>query len=786
MPDAPDALTAGAKFGRFAIEETLGTGGMGHVYRAHDPTLNRTVAIKLLHETSAAACARLLAEARSASVLNHPNICTIYEVGNAAGVPFIAMEFVSGRPLSSLVGSAALDGEMVARLAPQIAAALAHAHERGVVHGDLKPQNVIVTPAGGVKLLDFGLARTLDPASLESVTRAASDRVPDAIAGTLPYMAPETLRGAPLRPAADVWALGVLLHEMTAGSRPFSGVTAFDLAGAILDAPPAPLPPSSSPGVAAVVARCLQKDPSRRYRTASDALLALEPLAAGTALRADRAAGMPRFAVAAAGLAALAAIIIAAAWFWSGFQRSPSAAHPAIASLMVLPFENLSGASGEEYFADGMTEALITDLSRLPNLTVISRTSSARYKALGKSPQEIGRDLGVQAIVDGSVLRAKDQVRISVRLVDTATDRNLWAQDYTRNAHDVLSLQADVARAIAGEIRTAFLPADQQRFAAAATVDPQAVEEYLKGRHQWNRRTPASLLQALEHFRRAVALQPDYGAAHAAIAESLVLLPAFPISTMSPDDALPQAIESARRAITLDDRLAEAHAALAYASLHAFDPVGSEAAFRRALAVNAGYATTHFWYAAALGAAGRFDESIAEARRAEKLDPVSPIIVSGIAWMHHLARRFDDEERAARAALTLDPNFMMAHYRLGEALLHQGRTADAIAALEKARLLSEGSPDLAAAVAYAYGRAGRSREARESLQALLNLRTAKTRYVSAYAIALVYTGLGDRDRAFEWLRHARAERAWGMAFLNVEADFDSLRSDPRFGAIANP
>ena len=780
MQDAPDGLTAGARFDRFTIEDHLGAGGMGRVYRAHDPTLDRAVAIKVLHETSASARERLLAEARSASGLNHPNICTVYEIGDAGGVPFIAMELVSGQPLDSLIAGTGLLPPMVTRLGAQIGAALAHAHDRGIVHGDLKPQNVIVTPSGAVKLLDFGLARTLDPVSLESITRAGSDPVPHEMAGTLPYMAPETLRGAPLRPAADVWALGVLLHEMTAGRRPFSGRTAFDVAAGILEAPPASLPASASPALAAVVARCLQKDPSLRYRTARDVLLALEPLAAGAPLH-DRRVDARTATV---GLAVLAVVGAVAAYFWLGHPAAPPATHTAIASLMVLPFDNTSGDAHEDYFASGMTDALITDLSRLPDLTVISRTSSARYKALAKSPREMGRELGVQAIVDGSVLRADDQVRISVRLVDTATDRNLWVQDYVRPARDVLALQAEVARAIAGEIKTSFLPADQQRLAAVTSVDPRAVEEYLKGRHQWNRRTPASLLQALEHFRRAVALAPGYGPAHAGIAESLVLLPAFPISAMAPEEALPQAIAAAGRAITLDDRLAEAHAALAYARLHSLDPDGAQTAFRRALTVNPGYATAHFWYAAALGAAGRFDDSIAEAKRAERLDPVSPIIVTGIAWMHHLARRFDEAERSARAALALDPNFMMAHYRLGEALIHQGRVNDAIGALETARVLSDGSPDLTAAVAYAYGRAGRGQDARNSLRTLLDLKAAKTRYVSPYAIALVYTGLGDRDPAFAWLERARLQRAWGMAFVNVEAHFDPIRADPRFAAVA--
>lgn len=758
---------------------------MGRVYRARDPMLNRPVAIKILRETGATARERLLAEARSASGLTHPNVCTIYEAGEVDDVPFIAMELVSGRPLSSLITTAGLSTDVVTRLGLQIAGALAHAHDSGVVHGDLKPQNVMVTDGGSVKLLDFGLARTLDPVTLESITQSGTDPVSHEVAGTLPYMAPETLRGAPRRPTTDVWALGVLLHEMAAGRRPFSGPTAFDLADGILNAPPPRLPASASPALAAVVSRCLQKDPALRYHTAGDALIALEPLAADVGPRVARPAHASRRRTAVIGLAAAIAVVAAlGAYVWRGRTAGPQAARASISSLIVLPFDNLSSDANEDYFADGMTDALITDLSRLPDLKVISRTSSERYKTLGKSSQEIGRDLGVEAIVDGSVLRAQDQVRITVRLVDAATDKNLWAQDYTRKVHDVLSLQADVARAIAGEIRTSFGPADEQRFASAATVHPQAVEEYLKGRHQWNRRTPSSLLQAAAHFRRALVLHPDYASAHAGLAEALVLLPAFPLSAMAPNEALPQASASARRAIALDDRLAEAHAALAYARLHSLDPAGAESAFRRALTVNPGHATTHFWYAASLAAAGRFDESITHARRAETLDPVSPIILAGTAWMHHLARRFDEEVTSARAALELDPNFMVAHYRLGQGLLHLGRTGEAVAALEKARALSDGSPDLIAVLASAYARAGRQPEARASLRKLLELRESSGRYVSSYAIALVYTGLGDRDEAFAWLRRARDELAWGMAFLDVEADLDPLRSDPRFAALA--
>jgi tetratricopeptide (TPR) repeat protein len=338
-----------------------------------------------------------------------------------------------------------------------------------------------------------------------------------------------------------------------------------------------------------------------------------------------------------------------------------------------------------------------------------------------------------------------------------------------------------VARAIAGEIKASFAPADERRFAAAPSLDPKAVEHYLKGRYQWNRRSPASLSQALTHFREAVALQPDYAAAHAAIAETLVVMPAFGI--MPPHQAFNDAIAAANKAIALDARLAEAYAGLAYARLHALDRDGAEAAFQQALTVNPGYANAHFWYAAAAASAGRFDEAIAEAKRAEALDPVSPIVLLGTSWIYHLARRFDDEVAQARAVLTLEPNFLMGHYRLGEGLLQLGRMEEALAALQKARELSDDNPDHVAAVAYARARMGRKREAEEALRGLLRLRNGTQRYVSAHAIGLVYTGLGNRDEAIAWLERARHELAWGMAFLGVEPDFDPLRSDRRFAAL---
>jgi len=484
------------------------------------------------------------------------------------------------------------------------------------------------------------------------------------------------------------------------------------------------------------------------------------------------------------GLGALAIAAAAAALLlWRGDRSGAAAARPPVTSLIVLPFGSQSPGRDETYFADGMTDALITDLARIPSLKVISRTSSFHYQALGMSSQDLARELGVQVIVDGTVLHAGGQVRISVRLVDAATDRNLWGQQYTRQVGDVLALQADVARSVAGEIRRSFSPADEARLAAAAPLDPQAVEAYLKGRYQWNRRTPAALLSAAEEFRKAIALEPDYALAHAGLAQALVLLPAFPLGIVSPVQALPEARREAEAALALDERLAEAHAVLGYERLTSLDRPAAEASFQRAVDVNPNYATAHFWYAAALASVERHDEALAQARLAQSLDPASPIIVSGTAWIHHLARRFDQEVEVARSALLLDPNFMMARYRLAEGLLHLGQFDAAVREMDAALSLANGNPDLVATLAYARARAGRTREAREGLRRLLDMNADPGRYVSPLAIALVHVGLGEFDDAFAWIDRAIEMRAWGVAFLGVEADFDPLRSDPRMAAV---
>ena len=777
------------QFGRYTVLGDLGVGGMGRVFRAYDPVLQRDVAIKVLRRDLPGQTGDLIAEARAASALNHPNICTIFDVGVVDDQPFIAMELIDGRPLSDFLDKGALSRDRVLRLGVHIAAALAHAHDQGIVHGDLKGQNVLVTPRDEVKLLDFGLATRLDPASVDTITKSA-DAALGAFAGTVPFMSPETLRGAPSSPASDVWSFGVLLHQMTSGARPFDGPTGAATISAIMNDAPHPLPSSVPPALAAVIARCLEKQAPRRYNSARECLAALEPLvsdASGVRYPAPSASVSAPVITRRIAIRVLAGLLIAAIAGLVWQQRQGTSPPAAVAlgnvtSLIVLPFDNLSGRADEDYFADGMTEALITDLSRIPTLTVISRTSSVRYKAMGKTSGQMAAELKVGAIVEGTVLRSENQMRINVRLVDAARDRNVWGREYTRELKDVLALQGDVARAIASEIRASFDPADEARFVGAAAVNPLAHEEYLKGRHYGNRRTKEGLTQAADHFRKAIAIDAQYAPAHAGLAQCYVLFPAFPMSAMSPTEALPVAVKEAELALSLDNRLVDAHAALAYARLALLDYRRAEEGFKKALDVNSGNATLHFWYAATLASMSRFDESLAHARRAAALDPVSPIIAAGVSWMHHMARHFDLEVEAAENALALEPTFVVGRFRRGVGYLHLGRTTQAIEEFKAARGLSD-NPDLVAMLAYARGRAGQRREALEGLKSLMTIEAGGTQYVSPYAIALAHLGLGQHEEALTWLGKAVDSRAWGAPFLAVEPDLDALRSDPRFIAL---
>jgi serine/threonine-protein kinase len=675
----------GRRFSHYRVLERLGAGGMGVVYRAHDERLQRDVALKLLSREAVGdqrARERLVAEARKAAGLNHPNVCTIHEVGEAEGQTYFAMEWVRGQPLGGRIPAGGLAVETAVAYAVQIAEALAHAHERGLVHRDLKGDNVVITPEGRVKVLDFGIARRVaagGPGSLGTggprVVSGQAATATTVVAGTPHYLPPEVLHGEPADASGDIWALGVLLHEMLAGERPFRGQTEFEIAASVLNAEPAALPASVPEALRGLVRRCLAKDPAARYQSAREVRAVLEMVGLGekgAARRVGKTApevgARPTGARPWMPLLAAVLLLATAALGWrllaSRGGRSPAVGGAAIRSLAVLPLENLSRDPEQEYFADGMTEELITNLANLEGVSVISGTSAMRYKGTKKSIPEIARELGVEGVVEGSALRAGDRVRITAQLIDAAHDRHVWARSYERDLEEVLALQAEVAAAIAGEIRAALSTRGRIRAMRAPAVDPQAYEDYLKGRSHWAQRGPEPLRRAEEFFRRAIAQDPGYAPAHAGLADVYAVI--SPYARIPSAETFPKAREAVLKALELDDQLAEAHATLGLVRWqYDYDWPGAAAAFRRALTLNPSYATAHQWYGGYLAFMGKPLEGLAELDRARELDPLSPVIRRNRGDVLIALRRYDDAAAAAREALELDPDEPGAHGQLG-------------------------------------------------------------------------------------------------------------------------
>jgi serine/threonine-protein kinase len=781
----PRPLMTGRVIGHYEIRGRLGTGGMGEVYEAYDRRLKRTVAIKLVAGGDAHAQSRLWREAQHASGLSHPNICVVYEIGEMEGLAYIVMEHVEGRPLGDAVPEDGLPAEAAIGYGIQIAGALGHAHARGIVHRDLKSANVMVTPDGRVKVLDFGLARRLDDAASGAGGETSSWTIPGVIAGTLGYMAPEILRGGRADARSDVWAMGVVLHEMLTGRRPFAGQTQFELSGAILNGAPAQLSSRVPAGLAAVVRRCLAKDPAARYSTGVELHAALEDARLGRqSFGARVAATLPswrarRWRVPAVIMAVLmvAALIARPAW-----QRlRPLASGGKIQSLVVLPLANVSGDPAQDYLSDGITEALIADLGTIGTLRVTSRTTSMSYRGAKKTVPQIAHELGVDAVVEGSVAREGNRLRITAQLVEAKTDRHLWAQTYDASLRDVLVIQRGAVRAIAGELRARLTPRDEARLNVVRTVDPEVYEAYLKGRYHWNKRTEESLRKAAEYFEAAIRGDPTYAPGHAALVDSYNQLGTVMIGAESPAVMRPRATEAAVRALQIDPDLAEAHATLGYVKHYDWQWAEAERELRRAIELNPSYALAHTWYANFLVCRKRLDEGIVEVRKAEELDPLSMVVLTNVGWTLAYAGRLPEAIEAYRKALSLDPNHAQAHWRLSGAYAKLGRFDEATRAVEKAAVLSGRNPSSLAWMARIYAVAGRRSEAKALLEQLLTL--SATQYISPLGIAYIYFNLEDKDRGFEWLERAYQERSNGIAYLAVDPYLEPLRADPRFRDI---
>lgn len=774
----------GEVLGHYRILEKIGAGGMGDVYRARDDFLKRDVAIKTLHlgfSDDPGAKEKLLQEARSSSALNDPHICTIYEVGESDGKAFIAMELVKGRPLNSLIPPEGLPVKLVVRYGAQLAAALAHAHDHGIIHRDVKSSNVVIAPSGSLKVLDFGLALRPRRNDLEDVTRTQDLGTPlDSLAGTLPYMAPEVLRGSEATERTDIWALGVVLYEMVTGKRPFQARTANELISVILRDAPAPLPASSSAALNHIIDRCLEKEAGHRYHRASEVRAALEAVESDvgpTPLATTETSAFSKARIAwLAGSVAFLCLAGLLALNVGELRSRIFGPRPSnqIQSLAVLPLENLSRDPNQEYFADGMTEALITDLAKAGNFRVISRTSVMPYKGARKALPNIAQELGVDAVVEGSVLESGNRVRITAQLIDARTDRHLWAENYERDASDILSLQDEVANAIASAIhgRIAPSPPSQSR---RTQVSPEAYRLYLKGMYFYGKHTDEGFQKAISFFQQSIDKDPAFASSYSGLASGQLALGGFSLAPTS--TVLPIARAAADQAIHLDDSLSDAHETLASVHMAEWNFAGAEQEFRRALELNPNDAGAHQGYGGLLSYLGRFDEALPETRKAVELDPlyITHAIVLGNVFYYR--GDYDVAIREYNKVLEMDPNYWLAHGSLALAYGQKKMYPQAFAELQKV-MADFPHSNVTAVVGQIKALSGAKDEARSIARELRQ--RSKKEYVSDYWVATIYAALGDNDQAFQLLESAYKERSQWLIQLKVDPRFANLRTDPRF------
>jgi serine/threonine protein kinase/Tfp pilus assembly protein PilF len=772
----------GRTIAHYRIEAEIGRGGMGVVYRARDEKLERVVALKFLPTDAGPdvkAQTRLLGEARTAAALNHPHICMIHEVGEEEGRAFIAMELVEGRPLREMVPAEGLPVDAVARYGAQIADALGHAHSRGVVHRDLKTANVVVTPEGHAKVLDFGLAVRRQEDVDEATRSRLSLEGQGALAGTLQYLAPEVLRGQPADARSDLWALGVVLYEMAGGSLPFRGATGYEVSSAILHETPRPLSARVPAGLRGVIQRCLAKEPGQRYQRASEARAALEAIAredSGSAAQSTRVAPRRKVLwIASGGIAVvllLAALALPRIREWSG----AGLATPRIESVAVLPLKNLSGDPNQEYFADGMTEALITELAQVRSLRVISRTSVMQYKGARKPLPEIARELGVDAVLEGSVARADDRVRITAQLIEASRDRHLWAESFDRDYRDVLLLQSDVARAVAQRIRAQMSPRGEAQPVSARPVNTAAYEAYLLGLHYLRKRTPDSLARALEHCEEAVRLDPTFALGWALQSEVHRVRDIFgglPLGASAEAARL-----ATRKALELDDSLAEAHNALAEIHfMYDWDWEAAEREYQKAIQLNPSLTSAHSGYAYFLTAMARHPEAVASIERAREVEPASAEMLDHAGRIYYRARQFEKAIQFYGRAIELDPQRPITWTRLADALEQVGRFDEALAALAKGSEV-RGTSWAAPRLAQHYALRGDKRKARALLQEYEQQGLDR----GFVGLAMAYAALGDIDKSFYWLEQGIEKRAI-LPFNMVDPPLEPLRADPRFSAL---
>ena len=752
------ALSPGTQLGRYIIAESIGQGGMGEVYRAHDPRLDRDIAVKILAPDLAnddASIARFEREAVAASSLNHPHILHIYDFGqevvSGQRLRFIAMELIEGSTLRTRIGGSSEVNSLLRQLV-QVAEALSKAHAIGVVHRDLKPENIMITADGYAKVLDFGLAKLTgtstpppgnsgaDPTAIMPARTAAG-----MVVGTAAYMSPEQARGDPADARSDIFSFGAVLFEVLTGRRAFDGQSFVETLHSVLHAQPA-FGEIRTP-LQRIVRRCLTKDPAMRYESMEGLLADLRPLVDDE----------------------------------SGRRRRPAARGRSkqIESIAVLPFVNSSGDADSEYLSDGIAETLINSLSHIPKLRVVPRTTAFRYKGR-QDVADVARELNVRAVLTGHVSHRADRIIVGAELIDVAHDAQLWGDQYSRSLADLLDVQQSIAADISDQLRPKLSGAAKRRVMKIHTESPEAYQLYLKGRFHLNKRSDEGLRKAIDFFHQAIEHDPAYARGYAGVADGWVLLGWY--SLIGPRDAFPKALAAASRAVELDPTFAEAHTSCAYARLLAeWDFTGAEQEFKHAISLNPSYAIAHHWYADLLQSSGRPLEALEEAKKACELDPLALILNAEVGRALYYARDFEHSIEAQRRTLDLEPNFPPSHLFLGEAYDQSGRLDDAAAAFARGAELSHDNPMFAGFLGYSLARSGRTEEARARLDALLE--RSKSQWVPAFAVALIHFGLGEIDEMARWMEAALAERSHWLLYAAVDPAFEKIWNDQRLAPL---
>ena len=821
------ALTAGSNISQYKIIARLGSGGMGEVYLAQDERLRRKVALKLLFDEVTKNedwVRRFEQEAYAASALNHPNIITIYEVGQTGDSHFISTEFIDGQTLRERLRQQTLTVVEALDIAVQVVSALVAAHTAGIIHRDIKPENVMLRPDGYIKVLDFGLAKFTEqrsyrssPIDKEAETEAAVNTSPGVVMGTVSYMSPEQARGAHVDARTDIFSIGVLLYEMLSGRLPFEGASPSEIIVSIIQKRQRPLArytPEIPQELERIVAKSLSKNREDRYQSLKDMLIDLKRLKRQLDVEEEldeepvelpqpvsgrqpvsRRSG-PARAVTGEVIAANTHLTLqhpsSAQYIVSGIKRHKKAAlitvavvlaaivalsyyllsRPQIDSIAVLPFSMVNSDPAMEQLSDDIAQHVINDLSQMSSLRIMSFNAVQQYRGKQVDPQAVGRDLDVRAVLVGRIFKRDNSYIVSVELIDTRDRRQLWGVQRPVKLSDYTLVPEEIVTSVANTVGV--------KVSAEEKKKRDAESLYVKGRSAWNKRTTDGINEAIGNFEQALELYPNYALAYAGLADCYNMLGTY--GAKAPQEAFPKAHDAAIKSLTIDNNLAEGHAALAYTTFRGdWKWPEAETEFKQAINLNDNYASVHQWYANYLAAQGRFDEAIKETRRTQEIDKTSLIINAHFGLVYYLGHRFDESIAECKKAIELDPSFFVARRYLGLSYAQKGMYKEAIAEFEKAIAASSSSPLMRAEYANALALSGDTNKAQAELNNLIEM--SKQKYVSAYHIAAIYAGLKDKDHAFEWLEKAFQDRADWMAFLKVDPRFDSLHSDERFNNL---